>query len=425
MLKPYPGATNQILVAGQSQPALYGPMRAGFIYNPRTIQDQGIDPFTASIVQTSAVFLGQFASTAFLWTGYEATGTTPLNALAMAGFAEIATFVEEVSYGPPEVLYVSLIPPAGSAQNGTTEVILPGQLWRAPECYCGSVYVRAATKGHRFTSVVFQDQTQYPPAPVPGNFPPAGPVTMLNVLLAYLYKQYEDDNDLQGFVQAYNVYAQLFIDWFNQINLPIYTGLSGALLDWIGQGLYGIRRPTLFSNVPAADGPFATVAFAVEPFTTLDIQNNITNVAVTSDDVYKRIVTWHFYKGDGKNLSTTWLRRRITRFMFGANGTDFQGPFPNLSVQWTANQLTITIVSDWAVCSYPGTWACGSFADAPFCGLSALDAPQSVPALAPIFKEAVDTSALETPIQYSTTVRIGPKGAFGNFAVSYSRSALT
>ena len=44
--------------------------------------------------------------------------------------------------------------------------------------------------------------------------------------------------------------------------------------------------------------------------------------AVT-DDVFKRILTWHFYKGDGKNFSVRWLKRRIWRFLQGANGTDF------------------------------------------------------------------------------------------------------
>lgn len=37
-------------------------------------------------------------------------------------------------------------------------------------------------------------------------------------------------------------------------------------------------------------------------------------------DVYKRILTWHLYKGDGFQFSTPWLKRRAHRFMNGVNG---------------------------------------------------------------------------------------------------------
>lgn len=423
-MRPYPGATSQILIAGKSQPALYGPMLGGFLFNPATIEEQGISPFQSEISEISAFYLGQLCSIGLMFTGLEQIDPVALNALALAGFTEFARSIDITVYGPPELLYVSVLPPAGSEQNGWTDIILPGVLWNAPECFCGSIYVRAATVGHRFTSVVFQNPVSYPPTPISGTFPPNGPSGMQNALLAYLYQQYSDDNDLQGFVLAYNIYVQLFINWFNTINLPIYTALSGALLDWVAQGLYGIIRPTLFSDVPQAIGPLATTELATIALAMLELENNISNVAVTSDDIFKRIITWHFYKGDGKNISTSWIRARITRFMFGVNGADFQGPFPTLSIQWTENQLSITIVSDWSTCTYSGALMSGPLADAPFAAFAGVDNSQAVPAAAPQFMEAVETGALEMPVQYSTTVRIGPKGTFGNLSLTYSGAAL-
>src|SRR5208283_808909 len=42
---------------------------------------------------------------------------------------------------------------------------------------------------------------------------------------------------------------------------------------------------------------------------------------LVDDDVYKRCLTWHFYKGDGKYFSVRWLKRRVMRFLIGTNGS--------------------------------------------------------------------------------------------------------
>ena len=39
-----------------------------------------------------------------------------------------------------------------------------------------------------------------------------------------------------------------------------------------------------------------------------------------SDDIYQRCITWNFYKGDGFQFNINWLKRRIIRFLTGANG---------------------------------------------------------------------------------------------------------
>ncbi|EFS0967437.1 hypothetical protein HYB28_002684, partial [Salmonella enterica] len=40
------------------------------------------------------------------------------------------------------------------------------------------------------------------------------------------------------------------------------------------------------------------------------------------DDYFKRILTWNFYKGDGSHFCINWFKRRLARFIHGANGID-------------------------------------------------------------------------------------------------------
>ena len=414
-MQAYRGATSEILVAGKLQPAIYGPFLGGFIFNPATIEEQNILNETGSIINTSSLLLGPFATLGFMHTGFEMEFPASIRATAMAGTFRVATYVDEVTFGPPENLYVTIVPPGGTQASGTTVAVLPGELWTAPSCFCGSIYVSAETAGHRFTSVVFQQPPNYPPTPTTGSFPPSGPVTRLDVLLAYLYKEWEDDDDLQGWVESYNTYAQLFIDWFNALDLPIYTKQQGALLDWVAQGIYGISRPTLFLNRPFARGPFSTASFCEIPFAELAIENDVSNVAVTSDDIFKRIITWHFYKGDGKNLTTTWLRRRVARFLFGVDGSDYSEPVYNISIEWSRTQLTITIVSAWSVCTNSGAFATNAFCGPVFCSLVGHLVPQIVPAAALQFVEGIANGSIESPVQYAVSARIAAKGVFAPF----------
>ncbi|HET8686956.1 MAG TPA: hypothetical protein VFM18_09875, partial [Methanosarcina sp.] len=47
-----------------------------------------------------------------------------------------------------------------------------------------------------------------------------------NTIKSYLYQEYQDDLDLQAFVNAYNAYTQSYVDWYNQTALPIYAPLT-------------------------------------------------------------------------------------------------------------------------------------------------------------------------------------------------------
>jgi hypothetical protein len=45
-----------------------------------------------------------------------------------------------------------------------------------------------------------------------------------DIIKSYLYTQYNDDDDLQAFVTAYNTMAQEIYSWMINANLPIFVG---------------------------------------------------------------------------------------------------------------------------------------------------------------------------------------------------------
>lgn len=139
---------------------------------------------------------------------------------------------------------------------------------------------------------------------------------------SYLFTEYADDDNLQGFVAAYNALAQEYVTFFATVDLPIYTGLSGSLLDWVAEGLYGITRPIVPTVAARAVGPINTWAYNTIP---LNTRINIVpaEYSLATDDIFKRVITWHFLKGDGKAFTIEWLKRRVTRFLNGTNGVNY------------------------------------------------------------------------------------------------------
>lgn len=162
------------------------------------------------------------------------------------------------------------------------------------------------------------------PEPVPAHWPPDGPTTVLRTIPAYPYVQYQSDDHVSAFFDAYNIYAQAYLDWFNQLDLPIYTKapVAGTLLDWVAQGLYGIARPALpTAQGYPGEGPVNT--YIVNSLTVNGYRPGLPDTfTVTNDDFFRRIITWAFYKGDGKVFSPRWLKRRINRFLTGVDGKD-------------------------------------------------------------------------------------------------------
>lgn len=148
-------------------------------------------------------------------------------------------------------------------------------------------------------------------------------VPISGVIPSYLYEQYSDDSDLQAFVTAYNNIANEYLTWFTDVNLPIYTksNISDSLLDWIGVGIYGVKRPVISTSSQYLYG--MVNSFAYNSFYYNGIKKISSGTSqVATDDVYKRALTWSAYLGDGKHSSLQWLRRRVARFLAGSNGTD-------------------------------------------------------------------------------------------------------
>lgn len=148
--------------------------------------------------------------------------------------------------------------------------------------------------------------------------------TLQKTVPSYLYQEYNDDENLQAFVDAYNTMTQQYVNLFNQVNLPIYTGpvVAAGLLDVVGNGLYGVPRPALPLGFVRKIGPLNTWGpnFSVPVNTDRTIGSETSYPA--SDDIYRRCLTWMFFKGDGNVFSIRFLKRRVMRFLTGTNGID-------------------------------------------------------------------------------------------------------
>jgi hypothetical protein len=154
------------------------------------------------------------------------------------------------------------------------------------------------------------------------NFPPPGPVTQTTAIPSYPYKEYDDDPFAAPFFAAYNQVAQDYVDTVNALNLPIYTGanINGLLLDWVGGGIYGFPRPTIGGAGTPGVGTLNT--YQLNALTLNTLTRGTAGVAQTaSDDIYKRCLTWHIFKGEGKYFTIKSLKRRVMRFLLGTNGT--------------------------------------------------------------------------------------------------------
>jgi hypothetical protein len=234
-----------------------------------------------------------------------------------------------------------------------------------------------------------------PPPPLPFDFelavqqPAQG---MLGTTIkSYLYQQYADDADCQSFVDAYNQATQTYVDWFNSVSLPVYSGLSGSLLDWVAEGLYGISRTALESTAVAAMGPLNT-----EPLDTAALNSfvgAVTSQFALTDDIFKRIITWNFYKGDGKRFCIRWLKRRVMRFLIGVNGIDPQPGMAGFQVgAENTSAIGARIVS--------GTLTV-TISQSTISNLASL-----TPGILGIFQEAFQANVLDLPATYNYAVSI-------------------
>lgn len=356
-----------------------------------------------------------------------------------------------------ESLFVSLIGPARLSTSGGTVELAPGQQFLVPKFT--DVWVNAQTTGHKFTSYFSIQYTPQPVRPVPGmpgydpatrtfNFPPGQVTGLTQVIGSYLYQEYSDDDDLQGFVESQNEMQQNYVDTFNALNLPIYPGpiVSNKLLDWVAEGVYGFPRPALSSGKIAQLGPLNTFEPNQSIYTTLVNFGNpglplntikflaADDAVVADDDTYRRCITWHFYKGDGKYFCTSWLKRRVWRFIFGENGWS-----PEV-VEWNnqlysicnTDQISVSMGVNRSVCirfvlgirtvtggAMLNAFGCNgfgppgipeintNFASIPLNDLeTTYERLPSLPYMQ-IFKEALEAGVLEVPYQFNFNVVIG------------------
>ncbi|WP_336284228.1 hypothetical protein [Citrobacter arsenatis] len=163
---------------------------------------------------------------------------------------------------------------------------------------------------------------------------------------AYPFIQFSDDEDVVAFFSAYNEIAQEYLDAFNSLTLPYWPVdmISGSLLDWIAEGIYGeTRKKVQTSQESVAKGPYNSVEYNAIAYARL---KNYTPGSTDhlADEYFKRILTWNFYKGDGFQFSTAWLKRRVARFLHGPAGLDpvLQHTF-DVSVTSNAGMFSITI----------------------------------------------------------------------------------
>lgn len=350
--RPMAGVNSEIQAAGVSVIASFGGVLGGFIVNPRNSADQGIVT--------------------------------------------------------PETLYVDPTGPATLVPSPTTVAVEPGGSFEIPPETTGPVWVNARTAGHRFTAVILQVPTPFPPTPTNGDFPPSGPTGLTKVIPSYLYEEYFDDDDLQAFVASYNAQAQDYVDTFNAMNLPIYTSdeISGTLLDWVAAGLYGLTRPALASGKPRLVGPLDTYEFNTMRLNDSSVIE--ADVVTTTDDIFKRILTWHLFKGDGKVFDVRWLKRRVARFLFGINGTA-----PNIDQTYqisvtfgVGGEVAIRFVDQ--ITTLIGGAIFGGFLlnDARFDETLTTSEQLTPLPNRVIFKEALDSGALELPFQQTWDVTI-------------------
>ena len=166
--------------------------------------------------------------------------------------------------------------------------------------------------------------TQYQDGPVPDpesntSFGIAG-IGVASIAVAGRQPVSNPVTDLQAFINAYNSLAQGYLDSVNDLSLPIYTKQSGLMLDWVALGVYGAYRPSLSAGTSFTPlGAYNTVPYSTTAYSE-DIKGGTATTYVVTDDFFKRILTWNFYKGEGFQFDIPWLKRRVKQFLYGLDG---------------------------------------------------------------------------------------------------------
>ena len=219
----------------------------------------------------------------------------------------------------------------------------------------------------------------------------------------YPYLPYVFDDKVVAICKGISDYGQDYIDSFNALNLPIYQSKIGEFLDYVGVNLYGIPRPIYPVGVIETTGEINNFALnEIELNKLLITYPN--QFFIATDEVYKRVIDWHHYKGDGDLFNVRHLKRRIMRFLTGNTVSQTY----QISVSFGLNnQCNITLYENGNINLRPSaTINDGELNSYAINELRAKKIPFTPFELAEIFKKSVEMGVLELPFQYNYVVSI-------------------
>ncbi|WP_275156364.1 hypothetical protein [Citrobacter portucalensis] len=229
-----------------------------------------------------------------------------------------------------------------------------------------------------------------------------------DIIRSYLYTQYNDDDNIRAFVTAYNTMAKNIYDWMKNANLPIFVGgyNAGDQLRWIARGIYGVKPPVLSSGRQLVLGAFNTFTFNTVPFNTRKVINQSEQVVV-SDDLFKRIMTWNFYKGDGFYFTIPWLKRRIMRFLTGVNGVDVvNDQHWSISVLFSGEGASVSIIKGFRKLTDSSVYNTQTFNSRAYNQKTSVLIKSNEYEYASLFKQAFDSGLLHMPFYQPVSVTI-------------------
>lgn len=331
----------------------------------------------------------------------------------LGGYIINPATAEDQGLSTPANLFIDPTGPAAPNQTATTMLIPPGGYYNIMANPPGT-WVNSAATGHKFTVVLVKSAGSPTPLPIyrRGPFPPPGPTGRMSPIPSYLYQEYSMDDDLQSFVLAENSMQQDIVDTFNGLNLPNYTQnpISGALLDWVAAGVYGMIRPSLSSGIYKELGPYNTAQYNTIVYNDRELLFP-DQVVATNDDIFRRILTWHFSKGNGKNFSIPWLKKRVMKFLFGQNGKNINidqhyqisitfGPNSEVTIRFVLGKRTIIGGALYNENGFVYNQVMYNELD------STYEAYPNLPNM-DTFAEAIASGVLELPFQFTYDVVIG------------------
>ena len=229
-----------------------------------------------------------------------------------------------------------------------------------------------------------------------------------DIIRSYLYTQYNDDDNIRAFLTAYNTMAKNVYDWMRSANLPIFVGgyNVGDQLRWIARGIYGVKPPVLASGRQLVIGAFNTFTFNTVPFNTRKVINQSEQVVV-SDDLFKRIMTWNFYKGDGFYFTIPWLKRRIMRFLTGVNGVDVvNDQHWSISVLFSGSGASVSIIKGFRKLTDSSVYNTQTFNSRAYNQKTSVLIKSNEYEYASLFKQAFDSGLLHMPFYQPVSVTI-------------------